>query len=680
MRRLHLIGTTLLALTTLAIAPFAFSQAVALHGIDLSDLDRKVEPCDNFYDFANGTWRANNPIPASMTRWSKRWQAGETSKDKLHDILEATLADKNAPKGSIEQLIGDYYGACMDESRANARGVEPLKPWFAKIDAISDLKGLQSVVADLNDVLVFAPFGFGSQQDPHKPSWVLADVGASGLSLPDRDYYLKPDDHFKETREKYVAHVATMLTLAGWDKKSASAASHTIMTMETKLAEASLDNVTLRDPSATDHNTTFAQLQAMTPTFDWAGYFAHAQIPQDTDMNVDQPKFMAEFERQLQQTPLADWKIYLKWQLLNSVASSLSAPLVEEDFAFNGAYLSGAKEMKPRWKRCVESTDQSLGEALGKKYVEKYFPPEAKARMQEMVRNLLAAMRDDILSRPWMSDDTKEKAMAKIATFNPKIGYPDKWKDYSHVEIRRDNFFDDMVAARQFNERDDRSLIGKPVDRGRFGMTPPTSDAYYNPLLNEIVFPAGILQPPAFDMNAVDAVNYGAIGVVIGHEISHGFDDQGAQFDFLGRLRNWWTDADLKNFQERGACVAHQFDNYFIEPGVHHNGKLVLGESIGDLGGAKISYLAFEKSLEGKPRPVIDGFTQEQQFFIAWGQFRGDAMRLEWQRLMVQSDPHPVSKYRVIGPLSNLPEFQKTWSCKAGSAMVRPDAERCEVW
>jgi len=668
----------LAACVLLATIPSVVAQS--LHGVDLTDMDRKAEPCDNFYDFANGTWRANNPIPASMTRWSRRWQAGETAKDKLHDILESASAEKNPPRGSIDQLIGDYYGACMDESRANARGIEPLKPWFAKIDALSDANGLQSVIASLNDILVFAPFAFGSQQDQHKPEWVLADVGASGLSLPDRDYYLKPDDHFKEAREKYIAHIAAMLTLAGWDKKSAAAGSQTVMAIETKLAEASLDNVALRDPSATDHNTTFAQLQGMAPHFDWAAYFAHSRIPHDTDMNVDQPKFMAEFDRQLQQTPLADWKIYLKWQLLNSVASSLSAPFVEEDFAFNGTYLSGAKEMKPRWKRCAESTDQLLGEALGKKYVEKYFPPEAKARMQEMVRNLLAAMRDDILSRPWMSDDTKEKALAKIATFNPKIGYPDKWKDYSRVEIRRDQFFDDMVEARKFNADDDRAIIGKPVDRGRFGMTPPTSDAYYNPLLNEIVFPAGILQPPAFDMTATDAVNYGAIGVVIGHEISHGFDDQGAQFDYQGRLRNWWSDADLKNFQERGACVAHQFDNYFIEPGVHHNGKLVLGESIGDLGGAKISFLAFEKSLEGKPRPMIDGFTQEQQFFIAWGQFRGDAMRPEWQRLMVQSDPHPVSKFRVIGPLSNLPEFQKAWSCKAGSAMVRPDAERCEVW
>jgi putative endopeptidase len=658
-----------------------FAQNASLHGIDVTDLDRKAEPCNDFYQFANGTWRANNPIPPSMTRWSKRWQAGETAKDKLQGILETAAADKNAPKSSVEQVIGDFYGACMDESRVNARGIEPLKPWFAKIDGARDIAALQQVMAEMHDILVTVPFALASQQDPHKPSWVLADLGASGLGLPDRDYYLKTEPRFKEAREKYVEHVTTMFKLVGWDQKTAAAASQTVMTMETKLAEASLDNVALRDPSSVDHNTTFAQLQQMAPHVQWAEYFKHKQIPTDTDMNVDQPKFIQEVDRQMQQTPLADWKVYLKWQLLDSVAISLSAPIVEENFAFNGKYLSGTKEMKPRWKRCVESTDNLLGEALGKKYVEKYFPPEAKARMQEMVRNLLAAMRDDILSRPWMSDDTKEKAMAKIATFNPKIGYPDKWKDYSHVEIRRDAFFEDMIAGRRFVEQDDRATIGKTVDRGRWGMTPPTSDAYYNPLLNEIVFPAGILQPPAFNIDAVDAVNYGAIGVVIGHEISHGFDDEGAQFDYLGRLRNWWSDSDLKDFQARGACVVDQFDHYFIEEGIHHNGKLVLGESIGDLGGAKIAYLAYQKSLEGKPRPAaLDGFTPEQQFFIAWGQFRGDEIRPEAQRLMVQSDPHPIAKFRVIGPVSNLPEFQKAWSCKADAPMVRPPDKRCDVW
>ena len=665
----------------LALFPLAsVAQTSNRHGIDVTDLDRKADPCTDFYQFANGTWRANNPIPASMTRWSKRWASGEATKDQLREIEETAVKDKAAPTGSPEQIIGAYYGACMDEAKVNARGVQPLEPWFEQIDNAKDMAQLQLVMVNLHDIGVVAPFGLGGSQDPHQPTMVLADIGANGYSLPDRDYYLKPDARFKEARDKYQEHVAKMFALIGWDQKSAEGSAETVMAMEMKFAEASLDNVSLRDPSATDHNTSFAQLHDMAPHFDWTEYFKHKQLPPDVDMNVDQPKFMAEFDRQLQQTSLADWKVYLKWNLLNSTASVLSEPLVEEDFAFKGKYLSGTSELKPRWKRCVESTDQWFGEVLGKKYVEKYFPPEAKARMQEMVRNLLAAMRDDILSRPWMSDDTKERAMAKIATFNPKIGYPDKWKDYSKVVVRPDAFFEDNLAGRRFLVEDDRATIGKAVDRGRWGMTPPTSNAYYNPQLNEIVFPAGILQPPAFDNSAVDAVNYGAIAVVIGHEISHGFDDQGAQYDYLGRLRNWWTDTDLKQFQQRGACVVDQFDHYFIEEGVHHNGKLVLGESIGDLGGAKIAYQAFEKSLSGKPRQTIDGFTPEQQFFISWGQWRGDEIRIETQRVMMQADPHPVAKFRVNGPLSNLPEFQQAFSCKADAPMVRQGNKKCEVW
>jgi endothelin-converting enzyme/putative endopeptidase len=450
--------------------------------------------------------------------------------------------------------------------------------------------------------------------------------------------------------------------------------------MEKKLAENSLDNVALRDPKATDHKVSFVELKKMSPAVDWDGYFTAANISR-SDLNVNEPRFMQEVDRQFRETPMADWKTYLKWQFLHNAADTLSDPFVNENFAFYGKYLAGAKEIKPRWKRCAESTDQLLGEALGQKYVEKYFPPEAKARAQEMVKNILAAMHDTIEGLQWMSPETKQKALGKLATFNPKIGYPDKWKDYSSIKLSRDSYWNNQMAALKWNVRDDTwALIGKPTDRGRWGMTPPTSNAYYNPLLNEIVFPAGILQPPAFDMKAVDAVNYGSIGVVIGHEISHGFDDQGAQFDAQGRLNNWWTPDDLKRFQERTSCVVRQFDSYFIEPGIHHNGKLVLGESIGDLAGAKIAYRAFKKAQEQHPAPTIDGFTPDQQFFIAWGQWRGDAIRPETQRLMVQGDPHPIAKYRVIGPLSNLPEFATAFSCKPGSQMVRSDADRCEVW
>jgi endothelin-converting enzyme/putative endopeptidase len=673
----------LIWLLALVLPAFSEEQSTsALQGIQVGDLNRSVDPCTDFFEFANGAWRANNPIPSSMTRWSRRWAAGEATKDQLHEILEeASKQASSAAKGSTEQLIGDFYGACMDEEKVNAQGIAPLKPILDQIDAIKDLKDVQRAITSLHHLAIPVPFGFASSPDNHNPSEVIGDFFVSGYAMPDRDYYLKPEKRFAEAREKYKAHVATMFKLSGYDETAAQAASKTVFDMETKLAEASLDNVSLRDPAATDHKTPMDDLQKMTPDWDWNAYLDQARVPPKVDLNVQQPKYMQEVERQLKETPIADWKIYLKWHLINSAADSLSSPLVEEDWKFNSQYLGGAKEMKPRWKRCVESTDVWLGEALGKKYTEKYFPPEAKARMQDLVRNLLAAMKDDLNAITWMGPDTKKKALEKLSTFNVKIGYPDKWKDYSKVPVSRDSLWADVAAGRNFAVDDDWSTIGKPVDRGRWGMTPPTSDAYYNPLLNEIVFPAGILQPPAFSMKATDAVNYGAIGVVIGHEISHGFDDQGAQYDAVGRLQNWWTEADLKQFQQRGACVADQFDHYFIEEGVHHNGKLVLGESIGDLGGAKIAYMAWKKSLEGKPAPpTIDGFTPEQQFFIAWGQFRGDAIRLEQQRLMVQADPHPIAKYRVNGPLSNLPEFQKAFACKDNAPMMRAQGKRCEVW
>ena len=649
-------------------------------GIEVADLNKSVAACDDFYEYANGGWRAANPIPASMPRWSRRWAAGESTKEKLRGILEEISANKNHPKGSVEQLTGDFYSACMDEAQANRLGVKPLEPLLAEIDRIKTRGDVERMIARFHDMAIQVPFKFSGKSDNHNPADVIAQISAGGLGLPDRDYYLKTEPRFKDAREKYLAHVAKIFMLAGYTEERARAAAETVFNMELQLARASLDNVQLRDPKATDHKMSFGAMQKLTPNFDWTMYYREQSV-RAGDLNVDEPKFLEEFNRLLTGAPVTDWQTYLKWHLLNSAAPSLADAFVQADFAFNGAYLSGAKEIKPRWKRCVEATDRLLGEALGKKYVEKYFPPEAKARMQEMVKNLRAAMKETIEGLEWMSPATKQRALEKLSTFNPKIGYPDRWKDYSRVSISRASYWDDVVAGRKFGVEDNLSTIGKPVDRGRWGMTPPTSDAYYNALLNEIVFPAGILQPPAFNVEANDAVNYGAIGVVIGHEFSHGFDDEGAQYDAQGRLNNWWTDEDLKKFEARSACVVNQFENYFVEPGLHHNGKFVLGESIGDLAGAKIAYRALQISRRGKPPlPTIDGFTPEQQFFIAWGQFRGDAVRPEFARYMIQSDPHPVAKYRVIGPLSNMPEFQQAFQCKADSKMVRPPEQRCEVW
>jgi putative endopeptidase len=669
-----------LPLIFLACCCSGFAQGAPQHGIQTTDLDRKADPCSDFSQYANGAWHAQNPIPGYMDRWSRRWQAGENAKDQLKDILSDVSRRTDWPQGSVEQLIGDYYGSCMDEARINKLGLTPAEPMLKDIDAMKSPADVQRVIRRLHELSIFAPFGLISRPDNHDPTQTIADIFASGLGLPDRDYYLKPEPRFQEAREKYLVHVANMFKLAGYDEARAKAAANTVFDVEKKLAANSLDNVALRDPMSTDHKTSYADLKKLSPAVDWDGYFAAAKISR-AELNVSEPKFMQEIDRQFRETSLADWKTYLTWQLLNGVADTLSDAFVNENFSFNGKYLSGATEIKPRWKRCAEATDQLLGEALGQKYVEKYFPPQAKARAQEMVGNILAAMHDTIEGLEWMRPDTKKRALEKLSTFNPKIGYPDKWKDYSSIKLSRDSFWNNQVAAVRWNIVDDNwARIGKPTDRGLWGMTPPTSNAYYNPLLNEIVFPAGILQPPAFDMKAVDAVNYGSIGVVIGHEISHGFDDQGAQFDAQGRLNNWWTADDQKRFQERTSCVVRQFEGYFIEPNIHHNGKLVLGESIGDLAGAKIAYRAFKKAQQKNPAPTIDGFTPDQQFFIAWGQWRGDEIRPATQRKMVQGDPHPIAKYRVIGPLSNLPAFAQAFSCKADAAMVRPAANRCEVW
>jgi len=672
-------GLTAVLLTFSALAP-GQTDAPSLKGIELSDMDRSVDACTDFYEFSNGAWRASNPMPPSMSRWSRRWQAGEEAKERLKEILDSTAAIPNPPKGSVDQLIGDFYGACMNQAERDRLGVKPLGAWIAEIDAMGGPGALQPMIARFTGLGISAPFGFGGGSDNHNPNDVIAQIGAGGLGLPDRDYYFKTEARFAEAREKYVAHVAKIFTLAGYDAARAKTAAATVMRVEKQLAEDSLDKVALRNPQATDHKTSFAELAKLTPRFDWASYFKSVGVSPG-DVNVAEPKFLEEFNRQLAETPLADWKVYLQWRLLDSAAPSLSTAFVDEDFAFNGQYLRGARENKPRWKLCAESTDNLFGEALGQKYVAKYFPPEAKARMQEMVRNIRTAMGETIEGLDWMSAETKKRALEKLSTFNPKIGYPDKWKDYSKVPVSRAAYWEDVVAGREFNVRDDLATIGKPVDRGRWGMTPPTSNAYYNPLLNEIVFPAGILQPPAFSMSSNDAVNYGAIGVIIGHEISHGFDDQGSQYDAQGRLQNWWSEEDLKKFQAKTACVVAQYDGYFVEPGIPQKGKLVVGESIGDLAGARIAYRAFQIAQKGKPPlPTIDGFTPDQQFFIAWGQVRGDAIRPELARTMAQGDPHPIGKFRVIGPLSNLPEFAKAFGCKPGSPMVRPEDKRCDVW
>jgi endothelin-converting enzyme/putative endopeptidase len=670
-----------IALVALAMGSMCCAQDAALKGIETSDLNRQVQPCDNFYDFANGNWRAQNPIPASMDRWSRRWQAGEVNKDLLRKILDDVSAEAAQPKGSPAQLTGDFYAACINEKAVDAAGIAPLKKYLDQIDGIHDVDSLQAEMRDLQAMGVQVPFYFAGTQNAHAPTEMIADVGAGGLGLPDRDYYVKTEKRFADARAAYLIYVAKIFTLSGASDADAKAAAQTVLEFETALAKATLDNVALRDPKSTDHLVDVVSLQAMTPHFDWSAFLKSAGVKAGT-INAEQPAFLTEVERQIVSTPLADWKVYLRWQLINSSANTLSAPFEDARFGFYQKQLAGVGEMKPRGTRCAEQTDALLGEALGQEYVKRYFPPEAKKRADAMVANIIGAMRETLEESDWMTPATKARAIEKIKNFQVKIGYPDKWKDYSSVKIDRGDYFGDTIAGARFLVADNWSLIGKPVDRTRWGMTPPTSNAYYNPLMNEIVFPAGILQPPAFSVNYTDAVNYGAIGVVIGHEISHGFDDQGAQFDAQGKLDNWWTAEDLEKFHAKTACVVKQFDGFTIVGGdnIHINGKLVLGESIGDLSGLKIAYKAFKKTAQGQSDAKVDGFTPDQQFFIAWGQFRGDETRVESQKLMVQGDPHPVAKYRVLGPMSNFPPFAAAFSCPAGAAMTRTDAERCVVW
>jgi putative endopeptidase len=654
---------------------------LVVHGLDTANLDRTCKPCDDFYHYVNGGWLKKNPVPPDYPSWGRFNELQERNREHLREILEAAAKTTNAPEGSIEQKIGDFYASCMDESKIEAGGIKPLGPEFERVDQIHDLPSLQAEIALLQGNGANALFGFRSTQDAKNSAQVIGGAAQGGLGLPDRDYYTKTDDKSRQIRDQYVEHVTKMFHLLGDDDAKAAAEARTVMNIETKLAEASMTRVERRDPDKTYHKMNLEQLAKLTPNFSWTAYFHDAGHPDITTVDVNQPKFFEEVNSVLTAVPLMDWKTYLRWHLITAAAPSLSKPFVEEDFNFNQHVLQGTQELLPRWKRCVVATDRQLGFALGQIYVKKHFPPEAKARAQEMVRNLVVALHDDIETLPWMGPETKKAAIAKLEAFTPKIGYPDKWRDYSAYKVDRGPYVLNLVRGNRFEFNRDLTKIGKPVDRTEWGMTPPTVNAYYNPKMNEIVFPAGILQPPFFDARADDAVNYGGIGAVIGHEMTHGFDDQGRKFDANGNLTNWWTDEDLKNYNQRAECVEKQFDNYEVMPGLRENGKLVLGESIADLGGLTIAYKAFEKTLEGKPRPPkIDGFTPEQLFFIAFAHIWAANDRPAFERLMVNTNPHPLDRFRAIAAPSNMLPFAHVFDCHASDPMVRPAAERCQIW
>jgi len=659
-------------------APSSLPSATTIHGLDPADMDPTCKPCQNFYKFSNGGWLKRNPIPPEHPSWGTFTELAERNREAMHQILEK-LAKETAAPGSEEQKLGDFYASCMDEAAIESRGAKPIAPELERIDGIRSLSDLRSELARLQTRGAGALFGFGSQQDRKNSNEVIAGASQGGLGLPDRDYYTKTDDKSGELRGRYVDHVTKMFTLLGDDPGKAAGQAKAVLDIETKLAQASMTRVERRDPDATYHRMTPAELKALTPSFSWEAYFKELDAPPIAAVNIGQPKFFEALDKQLQALPLADWKTYLRWHLVHAAAPGLSSRFVEENFSFYGRTLEGTKELQPRWKRCVQSTDRHLGFALGKLYVAEHFPPEAKARADQMVKNLIAALRDDLSTLSWMGAETRKAALAKLDAFTPKIGYPDKWRDYTPYRVERGSYVVNVMNGALYEHHRDMDKIGKPVDRTEWGMTPPTVNAYYNSSRNEIVFPAGILEPPFFDAKADDAVNYGGIGAVIGHEMTHGFDDQGRKFDAQGNLKNWWTPEDLKNYQERATCVEKQFGAYVVEGDLHQNGKLVLGESIADLGGLTIAYKAFEKSLEGKPRPAnIDGFTPEQRLFLNWARVWATNGRPEFERLQTNTNPHPLGRFRAIGAPSNIPEFAAAFGCKSGDPMVRTD--RCLIW
>ena len=686
MRRLLILVTVLLPIactTTNNQQPTTPAQPayVGPHGFDLAGMDTNANACDNFYQYATGKWREKHPLPAQYSRFGRFEELADRNRDVLHTILEEDMKSAaTAPAGSPQQKLGDFYAACMNETAINQAGITPIQPELDRINGITDRNALIAEIAHLADLGYSPLFRVGGQNDFKNSKMIIASVGTGQLGLPDRDYYLRDDERFKTIRGQYVEHVAKMLSLAGEDANQARSDADRILQLETKLADAEMSRVEMRKPENRYHMMPVSQLASTAPAVDWNAYLSSLGINQQ-QVNVTEPKYIEAVNRLLSDVPLEDWKTYLRWNVVNAAASSLSTPLEEEEFNFNGRILSGQQQQQERWKRCVRAADQSMGQLLGQEYVRRNFTPEAKAKMNQLIDNLVSALREDIPTLTWMSAETKQAALTKLNAFSRKIGYPDKWRDYSALNIVPGQYFQDVLASRRWAYHYNISRIGKPDDPNDWGgFTPPTVNASYMSSRNDITFPAGILQPPFYDPNADDGYNYGGIGVVIGHEMTHGFDDQGAKFDAEGNLRNWWTPEDLKNFQARTNCVSEEYSEFNVAPGVNINGKLVTGEEVADLGGATLALRAYEKSLQGKRRETIDGFTPEQRFFLGFAQVWGENYAPQAATRAALTDPHAQGRFRVNGTVQNMPEFAKAFHCAAGSKMVRDAAKRCAIW
>ncbi|MBI2386583.1 MAG: M13 family metallopeptidase [Elusimicrobia bacterium] len=663
----------ILLLTALfAVSASAAGPTAKIHGFDPAAMDLTAKPCVDFYQYACGGWLKKNPIPADQSRWGRFNELAERNKEILRGVLEAAAA---SPKDDSSRRIGALYGACMDEAAAEAAGLKPLAAELDAIAALSSAKDLAPLLGRLHRTGVNAGFGYGSDQDYKDSTSVIALVDQAGLGLPDRDYYFKDDAKSADLRRAYEWHVARSFGLAGADPKTAAEAAAAVMRVETALAKSSMDRVSRRDPMNTYHKMTREELAKLAPAFDWNAYFDAAGGPAWTSVNASSPDFLKGFGAALKETPLADLKAYLRWRVLSGSQFWLGRAFVEEKFDFYGRRLTGAKELKPRWKRCVELVDGMLGEDLGRGYVEKAYPPATKKKMDALVVAVEAALKDDISGLDWMTPATKEKALAKLAAIGNKVGYPEKWRDYSTVKIDRADLVGSIRSAIDFEHLRQLNKIGKPVDRKEWHMTPPTVNAYYNPQMNDINFPAGILQPPFFDPEMPEAVNLGGIGMVIGHELTHGFDDSGRKFDLNGNMNDWWTPEDAKAFEGRAQCFVDQYASYEAIPGVRLNGKLTLGENTADNGGLLVAGLAVDKL---GPRKKWKGFTPRQLLYLGFSQIWCQNRTEQAARMLAAVDPHSAARERVIGPLSNSAEFAKAFSCKPGDPMVAPKA--CRVW
>jgi len=648
--------------------------------LDLASMDKTADPCVDFYQYSCGGWKKNNPIPPDQTSWDVYAKLYQDNLLFLKGILEQASVNAGQ-RNAVTQQIGDFYAACMDEIAVEKQGLTPVRGSLDAIASLKSTKEIAPVVARLQqDYGRSILFAAGSEQDPDNSEQVIAVVDQGGLGLPDRDYYTKEDAKSKEIRERYVQHVQKVFELMGENPESAKEDADTVMHMETELAKASMTRVDRRDPYKRKHKMKLAELNQLVPSFDWKTYYATAEYPQFEILNVASPDFFKEVNAKLSSEPLDNWKTYLRFHVVDSASPYLSPVFVDENFAFYRQYLRGAKEQQPRWKRCVSYTDRQLSEALGQVYVAKVFSPELKQSTLDMVRRIEDAMALRIQLLDWMSPETKAQALRKLHGIRNKIGYPDKWRDYSSIRIARADFAGNMARSTEFEYHRDFNKIGKPVDHSEWDMSPPTVNAYYNPQMNDINFPAGVLQPPLYDARMDDAPNYGNTGGTIGHELTHGFDDEGSKYDADGNLKNWWTKEDREKFDTRTKCVEDQYADYIVVDDIHINSKLTLGEDVADLGGELLAYMAWQDATKGQTLQPRDGLTPEQRFFVGFAQWACENDRAEELRVRATTDPHSPGKYRINGVVVNMPEFAKAFSCKTGQPMTKPPEKICKVW